>query len=539
MAPSVSEHTKQRAKRQTKACKKSTTSRRRKRCSSTVDGDRSTKRHRSQSSPRVLNATAKSGSDGEVKVEPPRLVDFEKDYGIPKRQFTWGDPEPGPKEELFDEEETAPPPAVPSAYCNYGRSARQAALLRSPSLDSSSCLRRRLHESPSVSPSPEPEARPRIIIRLKKTKKGPGLMDMPAEVREEIYRGLLVSHKPIPVYDGWRRVYQRENPELDINILMVSKKIFVEARGVLYGENTFLYRLRDMPGRSQVMANVRELASNHVYVPQGEDSLFVNEDNLLGGEPHLPGTINIQKYAPYFRYITLQADHNRYSAHTREFMANAIKTFARSAPGKNNIHTLSIVISPRYIDQGKFTFVDFFDPKSCLIDALKCVSCETIRVHIWNEYLSDGMGPPCTRLMMRVHQLRFFKHLVQQQQEEQEREKRVNERQAVEGHENHQASKPKRRDIWRKDERMHKFRFKRLCAINKRLEKLKSYVFEACNKHMEKHKRSRHNATDEQGWSDDEESAYLLADGADSEVDFDQEFDEPNDSDNDSDFDPN
>ncbi|KAK0739245.1 hypothetical protein B0T21DRAFT_346578 [Apiosordaria backusii] len=99
---------------------------------------------------------------------------------------------------------------------------------------------------------------------------------LPLEIRNKIYRLLLVSPKPIPVKDLWQEVIrtstrrtrtrgapptrnvtrrrgrvpamgEEPNPEfiLDPRILRVCKQSFEEAKVILYGENTFWYLLRD------------------------------------------------------------------------------------------------------------------------------------------------------------------------------------------------------------------------------------------------------------------------------------------------------
>ncbi|KAF4970091.1 hypothetical protein FSARC_2792 [Fusarium sarcochroum] len=505
----------------------------RKRSLTPLENDRSLKRLKSQQ------------VQSRQKVEAPLLKDFKKPYGIPKGQFAWGPREPSPEEESFDEEETARPPSVPNAFHKCARSGREAnVMMRAFNVNPASALGRRRPPSPfnglssisissdpdpdsesnsgsdsdsgSPTPTPEPQVIPQNRSKKKKTKPC-GLMDLPAEVREEIYRGLLVSHKPIPVYDGWKRVYQREKPGLHIEILMVNREISMEASGVLYGENTFLYRLRDAPGRSIQMFNIQDLANHDLYVPGSDDEEHVRESFFRSPlePPHEPGTINIDKYARYFRYITVQADHNRDTAETQEFMAAAIKTFAQ-APGKTNIHTLSIVISPRYMD-GKFTFVNFFEPNSDLVMALKAVCCEVLRIRIWNKYLNDGIGSPCTELVLRAHQLRFIKNLAQQKLE-------------CEG-----ESELKKQDIWHTDTKMNKFRFKRLREINKKLARLKLYVLKACQKHVQEYIIKQRNLKDAQGGHDeDEEDEFYYGpyedEGQDEEV--------PSDNEDDSDFEP-
>ncbi|KAM0243154.1 hypothetical protein ACHAP5_006873 [Fusarium lateritium] len=457
---------------------------------------------------RSTRQKAESSNDTKTKIEAPLLKDFTKEYGIPKTQFAWGSREPSPEQESFDEEETAPPPAIIAPYYKYGGGMRRMlGTHRPPAPVKDSVLLE----------CPRPALPPASQFRLKPSKikiqvpKRRSLMDLPAEVREHIYRGLLVSDKPIPVYDRWKRVYQREKPGLDISILMTCKTVFIEARGVLYGENTYLYRLRDAPNPTQVMVNTHELANNDDYIPDTgtgqESSLVFGGPNLPAEMEHEPGTINVTKYADYFRYITVEADHNRYSSYTQEFMADAIKMFA-CEPYTTNIHTLRIIISPRY-EGGKFTFADFFEPGSDLMVALRAMCCDTIRIRIRNKFLNEGLGAPSSELVLQVHQLRFIKHL------------RYDE---LKGSDN-----TERRDPWRKDWKMKQFRFDELRKINGRLMTLRRSVIKACKKHLQAHVVRRGDLgpmnwnadADEEDWDDWDVQEQ---DDEESEEDADQEF---------------
>ncbi|KAF4451996.1 hypothetical protein F53441_5069 [Fusarium austroafricanum] len=481
-------------------------------------------------------------SDGtKTKIEAPLLKDFTEENGIPMGQFNWGPRRQETPEESFDEDDTAPPPNVPSACSKYrglGRGRNTVAWLRNcnPHIRGRNLVQRCNRRSASSSSPPQPPHRPPARTNIK-TPRRLNLMDLPAEVREQIYRGLLVSNKPVPVYDGWKRVYQREKPGLETNILRVSKKVFVEASGVLYGENTFLYRLRDAPTRSQVMVNVQELANDDVYVPEPgirDQEIDVNRGADPLAEPvHQPGTIDTVKYAQYFRYITVQADHNRYSSHTKEFMADAIKVFAR-ASDKTNIHTLNIVISPRFTE-GRFTFVDFFEPASELMVALKSLSCEIISISIWNKFLDNGVGASWTRLTLRTHQLRFHRQLALQELEDQE-----NVKNNVVNDERSKNKSVTGRDLFKSDMKMQIFRFHQLCRINEKLAKLRAHVLNACKKHLQDHVIKQSAAESALGEVGQDENWDIYEHDEPEETeddrDQDQEFEEPSDNDNDSDY---
>jgi hypothetical protein len=467
-----------------------------------------------------------------MNIEAPVLKDFTKDFGIPTSQFVWGPRQASPEEESFDENETAPPPSIPNAYQRYPGSRRGRALV---------LLAKNVNSTPArhhnrtqrghrrvIRNSPAPEPRPRLPIRIKvKHPRRLSFMGLPAEVREQIYRGLLVSHKPIPVYGSWRRVYQREKPGLDINILMVSKKVFAEARGVMYGENTFLYRLRDAPTRSHEMANIQDLANADIYVPEpgmiDQESIANKDANPLAQPIHEPGTIDTVKYAQYFRLITVEADSNRSTPSTKEFMADAIKMFAK-APYNANIHTLKIIISPSF-EHGKFTFVDFFEPASELMVALKSLHCEVIHVHILNKLLNNGVWPSSTDLVLRTHQLRFHRQLALQELEDKRNDK-INDR----------DGKGQSRDLFKTDAKMKNFRFNKLCWIHQKMAKLNKFILQACEKHVQDDDDKRSNTRAPPGAIDDDEDDWNIyehdeSDESEEEEEEDQDFVQPSDHD--------
>ncbi|KAI9158684.1 hypothetical protein HJFPF1_06682 [Paramyrothecium foliicola] len=102
----------------------------------------------------------------------------------------------------------------------------------------------------------------------------PFFTHMPAEVRYLVYKELLVTEKNIVVYGKWTRIFPRHKPGLGINILLTCREIYEEAVPVLYGENTFLYRLRDPPGVFAELFDVSQLP--HVDEAGG---LFETTDN--------------------------------------------------------------------------------------------------------------------------------------------------------------------------------------------------------------------------------------------------------------------
>ncbi|KAI8658451.1 hypothetical protein NCS55_01121500 [Fusarium keratoplasticum] len=469
----------------------STTDRKRK----IATNNRQAKRRR-QSTP-SQNSDSDSDQEAAVEVEAPLPEDFKKEFGIPRDQYIhdailmasipeWSTPAPTPaseNEESLDEDDVAPPPFIFSAYAGGVTPAR-----------------------PKPKPRPQPRSQRRPILKLKPKFKKASLMGMPTEVREGIYRHILVSHKPIPVYDGWKRVYERERPGLDTCILRVNRRINLEATGVLYRENTFLYRLRDAPGPSHQMVGAQQLAAVHDYHPGRASKTRKHEEC----------TINVDKFGEDFRYLTIQADHNRHSAQTQEFMIEAIKTFAKF-PSKMNVHTLQIVISPRY-ENGTFTFVNFFQQGSTLVEALKGIACEKIVIKVWNKFLNEGEGPVRSEISLPLQYLRFAKHRKLQQL-------------------SRQSGGREPLDLFRGDRRMHDFRMAGIRWCNRQLAELEYKVLQACRKHVQEPiaqtngQNANGAADDDLGLDDEEAFDWVVEDETDGNSE--------DEGDEDSDFEPN
>jgi hypothetical protein len=244
----------------------------------------------------------------------------------------------------------------------------------------------------------EEEELPEHIIR----KTPPTFMGIPTEIRMEIYRYLLLTKRAIAVHGGWKQVYRNNNVNLSTGILRVCKIVHEEACIVLYGENEFLYRLRD-PIFSQ--QGIISLATDD-DIPTDDESESGSEyeedddERSVVGSVQKESIINIDKYAYLFRKITVEAEHNRYSKNTQESMAAAISIFDNQREGvseddSNNIHTLTIRVSPLWHEedddepgQGRFTFIDFFYVDAPVNCAIKAVDCQRLHVEILTSYMS-------------------------------------------------------------------------------------------------------------------------------------------------------
>ncbi|KAK4071415.1 uncharacterized protein Triagg1_6076 [Trichoderma aggressivum f. europaeum] len=264
----------------------------------------------------------------------------------------------------------------------------------------------------------------------------PTFMGIPREIRMQIYRHLLTAAKPIPVHGGWKQVYWTKDLQISAKILSVSRIVHEEASVVLYGANTFLYRLRDANFNG---VYIDSLAMDDEAGRNGEDDGESEyEDDLeQDDEDDDDGpvvadrerSINIERYAHLFRHITIEAEANRYSAITQDSMVAAMDVFRKPLPGQpasssRSIHTLTVCIMPLFhqqqdgSSQSRFTFVDFFQANSPVIQAIKAVDCQVLHVDILTRHASrrsahvtvKGSGS-CRLTINRRHEqaMDFFK----------------------------------------------------------------------------------------------------------------------------------
>ncbi|KAH6892117.1 hypothetical protein B0T10DRAFT_483057 [Thelonectria olida] len=336
-------------------------------------------------------------------------------------------------------------------------------------------------------------------------KKPTGFMDIPLEIREDIYRHILVVTAPILVRAGWKRIYARKRPGIETAILHVSKSIYNETTRILYGDNTFLYRLRDPTNR---VANLRELPERDSTPEQvtddddepGDDE-FVPDDGDYDAEDEdaqehssnrpsrskrrrtrraapnkneKSDQIDIEKFGAYFRRLIVEAERNRFSETTQTAMAEAIKVFtaqpgtlAKACAGgvRTTINTFTIRVAPKYRHPDDFTFVDFFRPASPVWRALKSLPCRFIRIDILTAFLNGGCDPRFCRLTIDMQGLRFS-------------------RLAARSREVPGQRISLRKDFWQNDLLIGSQRAARANRCEDALEQLETHVAKACEKHL-------------------------------------------------------
>lgn len=284
-------------------------------------------------------------------------------------------------------------------------------------------------------PAPGPEPAPSELHKL------------PPEIRLKIYGELLRADKPILVYGGWRIVYRRQNKrkgermndrqkrddealDIPIAILSTCRLFYKEALPVLYGENTFLYRLRDPIAAVTDVARLVQIDTSEEELPDSDyedeggadnDSDWEEGNAARGGASgrrarrakRMDFDIDVDKHLHLFRRIIVEAEHNRFSEGTKHSMARAINTFAARQPASQpapNIRSLTVRVAPLWDRMsgtfGRFTFVDFFAAESPVMQAVRAVRCPLLRVDLMTRYMegpSEKAG--CSLTIDRRHEM--------------------------------------------------------------------------------------------------------------------------------------
>ncbi|KAK1599422.1 uncharacterized protein LY79DRAFT_683421 [Colletotrichum navitas] len=236
------------------------------------------------------------------------------------------------------------------------------------------------------------------------------LMKLPIEIRRKIYKEILVVKDPIRVRQGWSAVYPRNRPMVETSILRACRQVRNEAVDVLYGDNTFLYLLREtakLPATNILGEN--EIVVHHPLMAdelplseyEGSSEDEYDEDDLLPAarsarDPEVE--IDICRYGHKFRNLMIVAEPNRFDKGYLLSMANAIGVFRNLKPLRARVHTITIEITPiRQVDTGEISFLDFFEKTSEVMRALKGLPCQFIQVLV----NTGGGNQECIRLNMK------------------------------------------------------------------------------------------------------------------------------------------
>jgi hypothetical protein len=218
-----------------------------------------------------------------------------------------------------------------------------------------------------------------------------GFFTLSAEIRDKIYRHLLVSQQPITVQGLWTRLARRSTRRgrsgndigntIDIKILSVCRRTALEGTRVLYSENSFLYMLRD--------SDVATASGN--------------------------STINLEKYGHLFRHMAIELEPNRTGTEYENLMSAALEILGPFDLGSPrlpsspqplcvpiHLHTLTITVSPLFqashrtiraaaqggsqdkaMYDGRFlSVVGFFSRGGRVLKALQRLNVDFLRINV-------------------------------------------------------------------------------------------------------------------------------------------------------------
>ncbi|KAM3552715.1 hypothetical protein MY1884_007064 [Beauveria asiatica] len=323
----------------------------------------------------------------------------------------------------------------------------------------------RLSASPAA-PAISPAARPSAAIAAITASPGPhqlpkaGFFALPHQARLQIYRYLL---------------------DLHINILLTCAAAFDEATPVLYGENQFLYLLRD--GVNYV-ADVAAIGQDDAPHPASD----VEEEIERARQPAMTTRhgrkslknydINLSCYICHIRRICLEAEHNRFADEAQKRATSAVKIFTdlfKWLPDgfRTRLSSIELRVVPVWeaglgdSGSGGFTFLDWFDADTELMREVRNLSCDKMTVRLL---------PP--RRRVRSRRVRGARSA-----EEEEEEKRRAYAHEIDMY-NYQVDKLVSEhaftDPWHADEAMQLGRAARMAAMEDTFDKLRGVLEGVC-----------------------------------------------------------
>ncbi|OAA45104.1 hypothetical protein BBO_03682 [Beauveria brongniartii RCEF 3172] len=285
-----------------------------------------------------------------------------------------------------------------------------------------------------------------------------GFFALPHQVRLQIYRYLLDLKQ-----------------DLHINILLTCAAAFDEAAAVLYGENQFLYLLRD--GVNYVADDDAPHPASDVE-EELEGARQPTMTTRRGRKPLEKCDINLPRYICRMRRICLEAEHNRFADEAQNRATSAVKIFTDRFEWlpdgfRTRLASIELRVVPVWeaglgdSGSGGFTFLDWFDADTELMRAVRNLSCDKMTVRLL---------PP--RRGVRSRRGRGARSA-----EEEEEEKRRAYAHEIDMHD-YQVGRLVREhaftDPWHADEAMHQGRAARMAAMEDAFDKLRGVLEGVC-----------------------------------------------------------
>ncbi|KAK4250680.1 hypothetical protein C7999DRAFT_38288 [Corynascus novoguineensis] len=271
---------------------------------------------------------------------------------------------------------------------------------------------RDLEATPKERTAPETKAS-EVTTLMQSIESVTNFFTLATEIRDKIYRHLLVSPKPIHVQHLWTELARRstrrsrrgegvQETTIDTKILSVCRRTAVEGTRVLYSENTFLYILRDPEvvwsatggRRSQRVAGRTQRVVGRAQREQEDPSIY------------------LAKYGHLIRHMAIELEPNRTAIEYEKLMSAALETLAPTVADSLpsplrlvctpiHLHTLTITISPLFessyhmlsapragnqdviMRQSRYlSMVEFFDQGSPVLKALQRLNTDFLRINV-------------------------------------------------------------------------------------------------------------------------------------------------------------
>lgn len=206
------------------------------------------------------------------------------------------------------------------------------------------------------------------------------LTSLPPELREQIYRFLLVSPTPTTVHNVWATHHRRQLPRsLDPSILRTCRLLYTEGMRVLYGENWFEYLVRDATAEGATPGGEDPSAADGEGEDESDEDYNDDEPDVQVPEEAPQHDINIPRHGPLMRHLTIRTEANRSGKEYLRTAARAISVFATLSPIRARVHTLRLEVQPTYnAETSDFSFADWFDPGTELMRAVVRLPCRFV-----------------------------------------------------------------------------------------------------------------------------------------------------------------
>lgn len=192
-----------------------------------------------------------------------------------------------------------------------------------------------------------------FLLNRVRRNEGAGHMELPLEVRQAIYRNLLVADDPIEVLHGWSEVRRWQGLALHPALLRTCARIHDEAAALLYSENIFSYVLLDdglriAPGRSQPWQL----------------------------------TLPLRQHAHHFRTLELHLQCNDIDTAYNNAIRRALWTL--NLVGVDRLQKLTIVVSPHVDrdDDDRVAIASYFKSDNQVIQVLKDLRTDLIQIDV-------------------------------------------------------------------------------------------------------------------------------------------------------------